>query len=280
MINDSQGVAVTGIALTDKEFSLFSSWMYKTAGIHLAASKRALVAGRLASRLRELKLGSFKQYFDLISEADNSSSLVERQRAIDLLTTNETFFFREPAHFEFIKEFVLPRKRGQTLRCWSAASSTGEEAYTLAMVLARFHSGDWQITGTDICSRVVTQAQLGVYSMLRSDHIPTDFLHEYCRKGVGSKSNSLKVCPELRKKITFHQENLLNSQSRLGMFDVILLRNVLIYFDLKSKQQVIGNIINQMKPDSVLMVGHAESLNGVTEQLQLVRPSIYTLRGE
>ncbi|QYK03555.1 CheR family methyltransferase [Shewanella zhangzhouensis] len=277
-MNDRYEVYNTGIVLTDKEFILFSSWMYNIAGIRLASNKRALVASRLSSRLRELKLISFGQYFDIISSTNTPAAVDERQRAIDLLTTNETFFFREPAHFEFIKDFVLPRKRGQTLRCWSAASSTGEEAYTLAMILARFHNGDWKITGTDICSRVISHAQQGVYSLMRSEHIPIEYLHDYCLRGIGSKSNSLKIKSELRKKVTFHKENLLNVQSRLGMFDVILLRNVLIYFDLKSKQQVIRNIIRQMKSDSLLIVGHAESLNGVTNNLQLVRPSIYSLK--
>ena len=269
-----------GIILDDREFELFQAWMYKTAGIHLSHAKRALVAGRLNRRLRELNLGSFRQYYEKISGPENDpDTRAERQTILDLLTTNETYFFRESAHFDFVREVLVPGWAGRPVRCWSAASSSGEEAYTLAMVLARHHRGDWSITGSDINSQVVASARQGIYPMLRSKNIPRHYLHQYCRKGVGSKNDTFRVSTELRERVTFLQANLQQSLSRLGTFDLIFLRNVMIYFDQASKQRVLHNLVQQLKPGGILFTGHAESLHGIQTTLKLLSPSIY-IKGE
>nr|WP_283105111.1 CheR family methyltransferase [Shewanella dokdonensis] len=256
---------------------MICQWLYQAAGIRLAANKKALVTSRLNGRLRELQLPSFRRYYELISNAQDTLAASERQRAIDLLTTNETFFFREDSHFSFIREAVLPRFRGQHLKCWSAASSTGEEAYTLAMVLASHHQGSWQILGTDINAEVIEKAKKGIYPIQRAENIPKHYLHQYCLKGTGDKSLQFKVCRELRSQVEFRHANLQQLPERLGSFDLVLLRNVMIYFDQPSKQRVVANIIRHMNAGGFLLIGHAESLTGVTDKVNLLQPSVYRL---
>lgn len=265
----------TQVSLRDKEFVQISQWVYDIAGIRLTDSKKALVASRLNSRLRELQLSSFQQYIDVLTNMKHPLTTVERQNAINLLTTNETFFFREEAHFDFIREVILPLKQGRKIRCWSAASSTGEEAYSLAMTLAQYHSGPWEIIGTDINADVITSATRGVYPMARADHIPKALLYQYCLKGTGTRAGSFKIGKMLRQHVNFRQANLQQLPENLGMFDVVFLRNVMIYFDMPSKSHVIANVLQHMKPGAYLLIGHAESVNGVNSKLNLLRPSIY-----
>jgi len=265
------------VELSWNEFLLFRQWLYDEAGIQLADAKQALVAGRLGKRLRVLEMGSYRQYFDYIRTATSGDQQDERQTALDLLTTNETYFLRENAHFDFLREKVLPAWRQRSLNCWSAASSSGEEAYTLAMLLAENHVGDWQITGTDLSSRVVSQAQQGIYPMARATNIPRPWLQKYCLKGVDDKSGTFRMASAIRKRIHFRQTNLQHAQRNIGPFDVIFLRNVMIYFDTASKKKVLGNVLERLKPDGFLLVGHAESLNGLSDRLRLVSPSIYKL---
>lgn len=263
-----------------EEFCLFRDWLYEEAGIQLADAKQALVSGRLGKRLRVHRMASYKAYFDYISRGTREEHKLEQQVALDLLTTNETYFLREKAHFDFISQQVLPEWQNRSLHCWSAASSSGEEAYTLAMLLADAHKGDWRITGTDISSRVVHQARQGIYPMSRAEKIPKHWLHQYCRKGIGTKDGTFRVAHELRQRVAFHQANLQQPQTNLGSFDIIFLRNVMIYFDITVKKRVLANILSRMKPDGILIVGHSESLNGVSDQVRVVRPSIYRMSNE
>ena len=265
----------TQVSLHDKEFEQISRWVYDIAGIRLTDSKKALVSSRLNSRLRELHLSSFQQYIDVITNTKDPQATVERQKAINLLTTNETFFFREEAHFDFIREVILPLKQGRKIRCWSAASSTGEEAYSLAMTLAQYHQGPWEIVGTDINADVIANARRGVYPMIRADHITKALLYQYCLKGTGSKAGTFRLNKSIRQHVMFQQANLQQLPDSLGSFDVVFLRNVMIYFDMPSKQQVISNVLQHMKPGAYLLIGHAESLNGINSKLNLIRPSIY-----
>lgn len=258
--------------LQDSEFALFQKMIYETAGINMSPAKKALVSGRLAKRVKHYGLASYGEYFKLLSAPAND----EFQVAVDLLTTNETFFFREPKHFDFIRERILPHWRGGQRRIWSAASSTGEEAYTLAMVLAEHAPGsDWAIVGTDISTRVLEKARSGHYPLERARHIPQEFLKKYCLKGTGAQAGTFLIGKDLRARASFVHTNLKGDLSKLGSFDLILLRNVLIYFDLPTKQQVVARIVRQLKPGGYLMVGHSESLNGVTEDVQVIVPSVY-----
>mgnify|MGYP001055084187 CR=1 FL=1 len=258
--------------LKDKEFALFQKMIYEIAGIHLAGHKKHLVSGRLGKRLKHFGLDSYSDYYDLIgNNTDN-----ERQVAVDLLTTNETYFFREEKHFEFLKETLLPEWRRGPRRIWSAASSSGEEAFTLAMTLAESSpTQDWEIIGTDLSSRMVEKANKGQYPMERAENIPKYFLNKYCLKGVGAQEGTFLLNKDLRKRTRFFHANLKESLSKFGEFDLIFLRNVLIYFDQETKQYVVNNLVRQLKPGGCFIVGRSESLNGVTDRLSVIIPSVY-----
>jgi len=258
--------------LTDAEFDLFRSMIYEAAGISLSPIKKALVAGRLSKRVRHYSLSSYGDYFNLVKSDSNG----EFQIAVDMLTTNETFFFREPKHFNFLRQHVFPDWRNGPRRIWSAASSTGEEAYTLAMMLAE-HSptGSWEIVGTDISTRVLDVARSGHYPMARTKDIPKVYLKKYCLKGVGSQEGTFIIGPEIKPKVSFTHANLNNNLSQLASFDVIFLRNVMIYFDMETKKHVVSQLVRQLKPGGYFMIGHSESLNGITDAVEAVAPSIY-----
>jgi chemotaxis protein methyltransferase CheR len=258
--------------LTDNEFGLFRKMIYETAGINLSDAKKALVSGRLAKRIKHYNLPSYADYFKLVK----SNAHGELQTAVDLLTTNETFFFREPKHFDFLRDKMLPAWRGGQLRVWSAASSSGEEAYTLAMMLAEHATTDaWEIVGTDISTRVLERARNGQYALADTEDIPRSYLTKYCLKGIGGQDGTFIITRDLRRRVSFIHANLQQDLSKLGYFDVIFLRNVLIYFDLETKQRVVSRVMSRLKSGGYLMVGHSESLNGITDDLKLVLPSIY-----
>lgn len=270
-----------GPVLSDAEFELFRKLIYDAAGISMAPSKKALISGRLSKRLRELGYATFREYFNWIDKARNDpAALRERQNAIDHLTTNETYFFREPRHFEFIENRLIPHWAGRSVRLWSAASSSGEEAYTLAMVMEQHHRGGWEIVGTDISTRVVAAATRGQYPLLRANNIAKDYLRKYCLKGVGEHEGTFRIDGKLRRKVSFRAANLQEDLSSVGTFDLIMLRNVLIYFDLEIKKRVVANVLRQLKPGGCLMVGHAESLHGVTAAVKAVQPATYIKEGD
>lgn len=262
--------------LHDDEFSRFQRWLHQTAGIELSPAKKALVASRLAKRLCHYELDSYDDYFQLIMN-DRSSEL---QLALDLLTTNETYFFREPKHFEFLaREIVSALPPEQPLRVWSAASSSGEEPYSLAMTLAEKRSTfNWEILASDISSRVLEQAMSGRYPIERAQNIPLPFLMKYCLKGVGLQEGIFIIDRKLRDKVQFMQINLNQDLPDIGMFDVIFIRNVMIYFNKETKGQVLQRLVPRLKPGGYLLVSHAESLHGLHHGLQLVSPSIYQKR--
>lgn len=260
--------------LTDKEFERIRRWVYEIAGISLGPAKKALVAGRLAKRLSALHCGSFSEYFELL---ESSASHTERQTAIDLLTTNETHFFREPKHFEFLVSEVLNRlPRGRGLRVWSAACSSGEEPYTLAMILSE-HLGDgmWEVVASDLSTRVLANARAGVYPVERAREMPKAYLHKYLLRGTGPHAGQVMVSRALRQRVQFLQANLNATLPNIGEFDVVFLRNVMIYFDAATKMAVVRRVMSTLKPGGHLFIGHSESLNGISDQVVCLKPSIY-----
>ncbi len=262
-------------AITDQEFALFQRLIYKIAGINMSDAKKVLLVGRLQRRLRHYEMETFTEYYRMLATGQHPEEL---QTMVDLLTTNETYFFREPKHFDFLRDEVLPRRmRGTTFRVWSAASSTGEEAYTLAMLLAE-HLTDapWEIVGSDISTQVLEKARRGHYPLDRNEGIPPAFLKKYCLKGVRAQAGTFLIAPELRQRVSFHQVNLtLPVRESLGMFEVIFLRNVMIYFDTETKRKVVENLLPHLVPGGHFIIGHSETLNGVTRDLESVRPTIY-----
>ena len=262
--------------LSDTELQGFSRLMMDAAGIMLPASKKALVGGRLARRLQALGLPSYTHYLAHIQR-----DAPERQRAIDLLTTNETYFFREPRHFAYLSEHILSRHDGaRPFRVWSAACSSGEEPYSVAMVLAeRLGSRPWEMVASDISTRVLEQARRGVYPMERAEKIPLPYLKAYCLKGVGAQEGQFQIQDALRTRITFRELNLNATLPDIGQFDLVLLRNVMIYFDAATKRGVCGRIEQVLRPGGHLFVGHSESLNGLDSSLRMVQPAVYRKDG-
>ncbi|MDH0748782.1 SAM-dependent methyltransferase [Pseudomonas sp. GD03842] len=261
-------------SLDDREFSQFQAWLHRAAGINLSPAKKALVAGRLFKRLKHYELKSYGDYFKLIMTDQRKDEL---QVALDLLTTNETYFFREPKHFEFLRLHVLPGAApGKVFRIWSAASSSGEEPYSLAMTLAEaLGTTPWEVIGSDISTQVLAKARTGHYRMERIGNLPQSLLTRYCLKGIGRQEGTFLIERSLRNRVNFIQVNLNEALPNLGEFDVIFLRNVMIYFDPHTKSQVVARLLPLLKAGGYLIISHSESLNGVNDTLKLVAPSIY-----
>lgn len=262
------------IALSEAEFRLLQRLFYDQVGIQLPPVKKPLVCGRLAKRLAALQLDSYQQYYKLLVSPQGGQEL---EIAIDLITTHETYFFREPQHFNYLQQKILPQLHGQAdLRVWSAASSTGEEAYTLAMVLDQHRSPKaWSVVGTDVSLAVLESARKGLFVEGRGEKIPPHYLKRYCLKGRDRYAGYFLVERELRERVEFRPNNLTSPAPELGLFDVILLRNVLIYFDLPTKQLVLKHVLERLRPGGWLMVGHSESLQGPPMRLEQLAPSIY-----
>lgn len=260
--------------ITDAEFTQFQRFIFDAAGITMADAKKTLVMGRLGKRLAAHQLETFGAYFKLLSSGLHPE---EVQMAVDLLTTNETYFFREIKHFEFMRTQALAaRSRPQPYRVWSAASSSGEEAYSMAMVLADcMQTTPWEILGTDISTRVLDGARRALYSMERGRHIPPEYLRRFCRKGTGNYDGHLLVDHALRSKVAFRQLNLNVPLPQVGQFDLVFLRNVMIYFNNETKREVVARVIATIKPGGYFCVGHSESLNDISSAVQMVAPSIY-----
>lgn len=260
--------------LSAAAFEAISAFFQQTSGIRLTQAKRALVQSRL-QRLAQ-------QYGD--PDLDNFvRRLVQGQLppeaqvdVIDKLTTNETYFYREPAHFDDLAKRVEQR-RGQGEFCvWSAASSSGEEAYSIAMLLAdKLGDGPWRVCGTDISTSVVGTARTGLYAMERAESIPQPYLKQFCLRGEGPYEGQFLIDRSIRRRVEFQCANLMRELPALPHFDVIFLRNVLIYFEPGPKAEIVRRVITRLKPQGVLYVGHAESLNGLGLPLQAVKPAIY-----
>lgn len=238
-----------------------------------------MVIGRLSARVRQLSLPGFRAYRELLNRP---AEIDERQNFIDLMTTNETYFFREPAHFNLLGKEILEAQPSlpRPFRIWSAASSSGEEAYSMAMTL-HDHLGDrtglWEVTGTDICRRVLERARRGHYRMERLDSMPRQYLFQYCLKGFGSQEGNMLVDRRLRDRVRFLHLNLAAPFQDIGPFDVIFLRNVLIYFQQDMKRAIVDRVVRQLRPGGWLVIGHSESLRGMDERLNQYSPSVYRL---
>jgi chemotaxis protein methyltransferase CheR len=265
-------------------FEKFQRLIYADTGIWLGPSKVALLCGRLSRRLRALDIRTLAQYYQLVTDPDQQS---EKALMIDAITTNETQFFREPKHFEFLAEKVFPRwraaaaerQRGKTIRVWSAGCSSGEEPYSLAMWLASHlpasEGWDLRIFATDISSQVLTKARNAVYSVSRSGDIPDLLLKRFMMRGINKQEGSMKIGREIRDLVEFERLNLSQDPYPTRPFDFIFCRNVLIYFDQQSKRRVVDSLTQCLPKDGLLFIGHAENINGLTSRLRPLAPTIY-----
>lgn len=260
--------------ISDSEFNLVRNFLYRRAGVTLSPAKKSLVTARLGKRLRHLGLNSYRHYVELLDDAAHADEL---QTALNLLTTHETHFFREPAHFDFIKSSILPaHPASRTYRVWSAASSTGEEPYTLAMVLAAANIVSWEVLASDISTDSLAILRGAHYPLTRAQSIPREYLHRFCLKGTGPFAGRFLIERTLRERVKSLQVNL-NERlpPDLGSFDAIFLRNVMIYFDQATKAAVIGRLLQVLRPGGYLFIGHCENLNGITHPLVPVQTAIF-----
>jgi chemotaxis protein methyltransferase CheR len=277
---DGARLAGAPLPVSDRDFTRFQALINREAGIWLAPVKKALLVGRLARRLRELGLDSYGDYYERV-EADG----VERVRMLDAICTNETHFFREPRHFDFLETRVLPAwreeaeagRRPRRVRIWSAACSTGEEPYSLAMtLLTAFPSGwDLEIVASDLSTKVLERAQNGVWPIEKAKEIPDAHRKAFMLRGYGAQEGLMKAGPEIRAIVGFQRVNLVGESWPAGPFDLVFCRNVLIYFDRATKVRVVERLLGRLDPRGYLFLGHAESLGGITAAGRPVVPTVY-----
>ncbi len=261
--------------MSPAQFEKFCDKVYELCGINLKKGKEELVHSRLQKRLNALKLTSYEQYFKYL---DNDRNSLETVWMIDVITTNKTSFFREHQHFDFMRERILPDLRKKSLRIWSSACSSGEEPYSIAILLAEslpnLKGFDARILATDISTKVLATAKQGIYSTDILEPVPTEWKKKYFVKAEQS-GNKWQVVPELRRIISFARLNLMEKFPMRGPFDVIFCRNVMIYFDKPTQDHLVRRFYNLLAPGGYLFVGHSESLTRANHNFNCLQPAIY-----
>ena len=269
-----------GPALSDAEFSRFCQLVHRHAGIHLTVQKKELVRARLMKILRSRAIGSFQEYYERVL-ADNSG--VELAYLLDALSTNLTAFAREPGHFQYLAQEILPgwRRSREPLRknLWSAGCSSGEEAYTLAMILRdtfpREDLSEVKIFASDLNTQVLAQAEQGIYVLSRVDPLPPEWRRRFFQKGVRNQEGFVRVKPEVRCLVNFFRFNLMEPIPFREEMDIIFCRNVMIYFERKTQAKLVEKFYNALRPGGYLFIGHSESLCNRQHRFNYVQPTIY-----
>ncbi len=257
--------------------------VFQHSRIRLGPEKQSMVANRLRKRLRTLELTSFDDYCDVLHSAQGPDEI---EQLVDLITTNHTRFYREPEHFTLLTNLLLPELlprlagKASLLRVWSAAASSGEEPYSLAIALTEFSrlhpAVDWIIEASDISHRMLDYARQGIYPLDRSHTLPPEVLRLYFDRGVGARAGTCRVKAEVRKKVRFQRINLFQAEYPVsGEQHVIFCRNVMIYFDPPSREILVQKLTRQLAPGGYLVIGHSESLMGIRHPLEPVRQSIF-----
>jgi chemotaxis protein methyltransferase CheR len=270
------------VRLSTSEFEKLAKIVYEQCGIKLEHCKKVMLESRLNKRLRTLNINSFERYIQYIGSKEGIEN--EIIHMIDVVTTNKTDFFREPHHFDFLKNELLPafleNNENKTFRVWSAACSTGEEPYTLAMVLQQFAKTNlrfnYRIIASDISTQVLQKATDAVYPLERAADIPAYFKKDYLLKSKDAVNPRVRIIPQLREKVEFKRVNLMDDTWEIeGNLDVIFCRNVLIYFDRDTQQQVVKSLVQKLRPGGILFIGHSESLHFFELPVRQIRPTIF-----
>jgi chemotaxis protein methyltransferase CheR len=265
----------------DKHFSTLRSLVGEHTGISMTETKRELIYSRISRRLRKLGLQSFDDYCALLKRDGEE----EISHFVNAVTTNLTAFFREPHHFDYLRNTALPElvkrnSQSRRIRIWSAGCSTGEEPYSIAMVVReavpQIDQWDIKILATDIDSNVLAHAGDGTYREDRTQGISQERLRRWFKRGAGENAGLVKVAPELRSLITFSRLNLMETWPVRGPFDIIFCRNVVIYFDKPTQKVLFDRFADVLSPDGHLFIGHSESLFNVTDRFKLIGKTIYT----
>lgn len=273
-------------AMADTDFRRFRDLIYEECGINLISAKKTMLTSRLRKRLLALDMNSFGQYYNYVSSAKGRTS--ELVHMLDVVSTNKTDFFRELKHFEYLTREALPSmvrhgqwKSSRRLNVWSAGCSTGEEPYTIAMVLADFasknHGQDFSILATDISVRVLETGKKGIYPESAVESVPSDMKYRYIMRGKGEMAGCCRVVPELRTRIQFGRINL-NKGRDFGIrirMDIIFCRNVIIYFDRETQKRLFDKFYSQLVPGGYLFIGHSETLNGINDRFESLAVATY-----
>ncbi|MCC7423134.1 MAG: hypothetical protein IT428_22895 [Planctomycetaceae bacterium] len=271
--------------LTDEEFAAFRDLIYREAGISLSPAKRTLVASRLAKRLRQLNMDSYAEYYEFVVREGNRSD--EHQQMINCITTNKTEFFREPHHFDYLRQRLIPQMAAnpvrRTLRIWSAGCSTGEEPYTIAITvleaLGVSHDWDVRILASDIDTEVLAKAEAGMYPLESLETLSESIKRKYFLRGSGSLNGMCRVRPEVQRMIDFRRINLIEDSWPLRTtFDMVFCRNVLIYFDRPTQERLVQRFSDRLNPEGHLFLGHSENVAWLATHLAALGNTIYRLR--
>lgn len=265
------------IHLSEAAFRKFSAYLHDCTGIQLPKTNPNFVTERLLRRLWKLKFASFDEYFNHVTSAPHGD---EHQTMLDLLTTNETSFFREPRHFDFIREHAkLRQNEPGPIRIWSAACSTGEEPYSIAMVLNDIIANNrWQVIASDISKTVLDAARSGLYTQAALRKVPRAYVERYFEAvGLGPGLGGYRISSVIRNRVAFKFVNLNGDWPVMGSFDLIFLRNVMIYFDTPTRRRLVNRMLKALKPGGYLFTGHSENLFGIVEGVKSVQTAVYTV---
>ena len=269
--------------MTEEVFRRFSELIRRECGIDLSVTKKVLLEGRIRKRLRHLGIPSFERYLELVLNGGGR----ERIALIDVVTTNKTDFLREPQQFEYLVKHVLPeyarlrgRGGGPSFRVWSAACSSGEEPYTLAMILSEYGAVnpgfDFSILASDISTQILEQARNAIYEHSQVDPLPLEWRKKYLLRSCKPEHDLVRICPELREKVRFERLNLMDENHGIREpMDAIFCRNVIIYFDRPTQERVVRNLTRRLAPGGFLFMGHSETLNKMKSDLNYVAANIY-----
>ena len=265
------------LVFSDNEFERIAKLMYDAVGLSYNDSKKSLIQSRLAPRIQKIGLSGFAQYIALL---EDESQAAEFQMAVDLLTTNETYFFREPKHYDLLQQELPGFADKSGLAVWSAACSFGDEAYSTAMLLSDLQVAgrigpNWSILATDISHRVLLSAKEAVYPEERLRDVSPERLRRYCLRGEGPSQGQAMMQDKIRQRVQFGQLNLCKPFEGLGPFDVIFLRNVLIYFDAATKVDVVDRVLERLKPGGLFFLGTAEGRVPCKTPLKTVIPGAF-----
>ncbi len=268
--------------MTNTEFSRLSGFIGTNYGIKLPLSKKTMLEGRLQKRLKALNICSFSDYCSYVFSDEGQR--LEPVHLIDVVTTNKTDFFREANHFDFLSGEVLPKyikeNTGKPFRIWSAGCSTGEEPYTLAMVLSEFSEKypgfDFDIFATDISSQALNAAATAVFTEEKVGPVPLAFKKKYLLKSRDSQKKTVRIVPELRTKVSFKRFNFIDGSIDYAQsFNVVFCRNVLIYFDRPTQEKVILKLCSRLEAGGFLFLGHSESISNMNLPLKQIQPTTF-----
>ncbi len=283
MVSDVAANRASGlVSMSDKEFKRLSDFIHTEVGIKLPLSKKVMVEARLQKRLRLLGKNGYRDYFEFLFSAEGLDE--ELVHLIDVITTNTTEFFREPRHFEIMTEQTLPMWRsqhgtGRPFRLWSAGCSTGEEPYTLCIVLSEFASRfagfRFNVMATDISTRVLAMAQSGIYPEERLAKMSVELKRRYFLRSKDKAKRLVRVAPELRRIVDYRRLNFMDSFAFPELLDTIFCRNVMIYFDRATQERLLQKFCTQLLPGGFLFIGHSESLTGMDLPLRQHAPTVY-----